>query len=160
MRLKATVRNGCFSACAPRTLDAAEASGLFLYLWRFWLFRSSWAGESKGALPLQGKNLHKALVLPCIPPLRHFFSPQLHIYSPSLFIYNHLVNIGYIQTKWREEIISSSCLASSWLSSFSLSSASPISPVMSTLLSSLCVPLLPSSFTKQSIHLSPPVKPH
>lgn len=119
-------------------------------------------GKSKGALPLQGKNLHKALVLTCIPPLQHFFSPRLHLYSPSLFIYYHLVNIGYIQTKWREEIRSSSCLASSWLSSFSLSSASAISPPLmaSTLLSSLCVPLLPSSFTKQSIHLSPPVKPH
>jgi hypothetical protein len=32
MRLKAAARNGCFSAWAPQILDAAEASGLFLYL--------------------------------------------------------------------------------------------------------------------------------
>jgi hypothetical protein len=32
MRLKVAVRNGCFSACALRTLDAAEASGFVIIM--------------------------------------------------------------------------------------------------------------------------------
>jgi hypothetical protein len=61
MRLKAAVRNGWFSAWAPRILDAAEASGLFLYLWQFSLFRSSWAaaGEVKEPYRCKGKTCTK-----------------------------------------------------------------------------------------------------